>query len=405
MIKHLSMAFLFIACTQSVYSADLFGISISSPNTTNPEFDTYNGNFTNIDDLFNATEQTNIASQITGYDQHSAANIEITMGESSANLIYLADDSNLAFRMPGCSAIDKDFSNPSGSRTINENSFREYINRQDISNKINSCLSKTNGNVVVMFPTETDSVPGSNGGLFNPRNTGKGDQEKFGVGLVVGYSSTGKLNSSVLTLPISYTHYYEEEGRKLKISAPISYIDVNGSKAYKASLGLIYTRPMNERWTVIPAARLGITVSRDMGVAATLASAYVTNRYEFPYRNKHITLANMVGVMTTLDVNLGGYKNSYDLSNQVVKNGIAVEFPQTFNMFGGKTSIQASLANTQYFGDKMRVDNYTDIAVSFGTRRKVGNKDNSQDNLQLGFTYTVGNHGYKGGKLNFGYEF
>ncbi len=392
MTNRFLIVFLFIAYAQPVFSEDLFGITISSDDFDKPYDDKpYNKTFKSIDELYAATEQKNI-SKIKGYNQNSAAEIDITLGKSSAKILYGANSSALEFSMPGCAGVSISFDDTK-SRTANENSLRTHLNRPDINKKIRAC----SGINTVICLTNC-------GGNFLDPVGSDSNNEKFHAGVTLGYSSTGKLNSSILTLPLSYTHYFEEEGRKLKLSAPISYVDINGSKAYKASLGLIYTRPINERWTIIPAARLGVTISKDMGIAATIASGYFTNRYEFPYRNKHITLANMVGVMTSVDVNIGGYKKPYDLNNQVIKNGIAVEFPQTFNMFGGKTSLQTSLANTQYFGDKMLIDNYTDIAVSFGTRRKVGNKDN-QDSLQLGFTYTVGNHGYKGGKLNFGYEF
>jgi len=175
------------------------------------------------------------------------------------------------------------------------------------------------------------------------------------------------------------------------LSAPISYIDINGSKVFKVSGGAAYTRPMNEKWTVIPAFRVGLTGSDDMAIGATTVSATVTNQYEFSHKNKHITLSNMLGLMTSLDYSIGDFNSYYDVDNQVIKNGITVEYPLTYKMFGGETS--------------MEFDNYTDIAVSMGTRRKVGGKDNTQDSMQLGFTFTTGKRGYRGGKINFGYKF
>ncbi len=396
MIKQLSFLFL-IATSQATFAEDLYSIKITSDDLS-PDI-SFTQNYSNIDDLIKATEQSNIA--LAGYNQKTQATIAIMLGNTPATISYRTGETELKFSISDCD-VDKTFSG--ASRTINENSFRDYLNNNedDVLGTISGCLVRDNPHdpVAVTFRDWVEF-----GEAFTHTSDLESQQENFGVGLVAGHFSTGKQSHSILTLPLSYTHYFKEQGRKLKFTAPLSYIDVNGSKAYKGSLGIAYTKPMNKRWTIIPAARIGITASNDMGTAATIASAFVTNVYEFPYGNKHVTLANMVGMLTTVDLDIGDLKSYYDLNNQVIKNGIAVEFPQTFNMFGGKTSIQASLANTQFFGDEMRVDNYTDIAVSFGTRRKVGNKDNSQDSLQLGFTYTVGNHGYKGGKLNFGYEF
>lgn len=401
MIKRLSLSLVFIIFTQPLFG-DLYSIEITLPDSTNPTSpsNTFTQSYDNINDLIDATMQRNIAT-LTEYNQNSAATIAVQLGKTSANISYATNSSDLIFTISSCD-VNKTFSG--ASRTVNENRFRDYLdnNEGDILGTIADCLVRDNPSdpVAVTFRDWVEF-----GEAFTRTSNINAEQENFGVGLVAGHFSTGDQSHSILTLPLSYTHYFEEQGRKLKFTAPLSYIDVNGSKAYKGSLGIAYTRPINKRWTIIPAARVGITASNDMGTAATIASALVTNVYEFPYGNKHVTLANMVGVLTTIDLDIGDLKSYYDLNNQVIKNGIAVEFPQRFNMFGGKTSIQASLANTQFFGDEMRIDNYTDIAVSFGTRRKVGNKDNSQDSLQLGFTYTVGNHGYKGGKINFGYEF
>ena len=395
MIKTLSIIFS-IALTLSAYSDDLYSIKITSTDSQDTIDKTYN----NIDDLIKATEQKNIA--LAGYTQNSQAEIAIMLGNTPATISYVAGSTELIFKVNNCN-INKTFS-AGASRTINENSFRDYLNNNedDVLGTISGCLVKDNPHDPVA--TTFRDLAEFDDAFKNTSNIDE-NQGNFGAGLIAGQFSTGTQGHSIITLPLSYTHYFEASGRKLKLTAPLSYININSSKAYKAGLGAAYTRPMNDRWTIIPAARLGLTASDDMGTAATIASVFITNVYEFPYKNKHITLANMVGALKTLDLNIGNFKSYYDLSNQVIKNGISVEFPQTYNLFGGKTSIQASIANTQFFGDKMSVDNYTDIALSFGTRRKAGGKDNSQDNLQLGFTYTVGNHGYKGGKLNFGYEF
>jgi len=386
-----------IFLTLSAFSDGLYSIEISS--TDLPNATPFTQDYDNIDALIKATEQKNIA--LTGYTQNSQATIDIMLGNTPASISYAQGSTALVFLVEGCD-VNKTFSG--FSRTANETSFRDYINNNEegVLGKISDCLLEDNPHDPVAIQIREMAEFGPE---FIRKNNLDNKQENFGVGLVAGHFSTGEQSHSILTLPLSYTHYYKEKGRNLKLTAPISFIDVNGSKAYKISLGAAYTRSMNERWTIIPAARLGITASNDMGTGATILSATVTNVYNFPYGDKHITLANMVGVIKSLDLDIGKFKSYYDVNNQVIKNGIAVELPQTYRMFGGKTSLQVSLANTQFFGDKINIDNYTDVAISFGTRRKVSNKDNSQDSIQLGLTYTVGNHGYKGGKLNFGYEF
>lgn len=385
MIKRLFLSLLFVAFSQSTLAEDNYSIKITS--TNNGITDTYDESFKDINNLIDASQQTSLDSNLDNYNQNSPAVMDITLGEKDAKITYAEGDTKLVFSM---GSINKVFNE--GSRAANETAFRKYINH----NK-DRILQIINGQ---FFSPPTLLDPPPIGG-----DSPDDDESGTGFGFSVGHYSVGNQNHNVLTLPLSYTHYYEEEGRKLKLTAPLSYIDINGSKVYKVGLGAAYTRPINERWTIIPSARIGLTASDDMAIGATVVSAYLTNRYEFPYKNKHITLSNMVGVLTSLDYSLGGFDSYYDVNNQVIKNGISIEYPLTYKMFGGKTSMEISLANTQFFGDKVFVDNYTDIALSMGTRRKVGGKDNTQDSIQLGITYTVGNKGYKGGKINFGYKF
>ena len=388
MIKRLSLSLLFTIFTHSLFAGELYNIEITSGKST------YQESFDSIVDLIDASQQSNLAINLTGYNQLSAALMDIRLGDKKATIVYEAGKSELTFTMGDCGIVKKF---DEGSRARTEETFRKYLNKN--RGNILNCLYD-GGRIV--------GGPESSGGDWagpDEDTTPEDGEQGGGLGLSVGRYSIGNQNHTVLTLPLSYTHYYKEQGRKLKLSAPLSYIDVNGSKVYKVAVGAAYTRPMNEKWTVIPAVRIGLTGSDDMAIGATTVSATVTNRYELPYHNKHITLSNMVGVMTSLNYSLGGFDSYYDVDNQIFKNGITVEYPLSYKVLGGKTSMELSLANTQLFGNKTHVDNYTDIAVSMGTRRKVDKKDNTQDSMQLGLTYTIGNKGYKGGKINFGYKF
>ena len=381
MIKSLSF-FFFLIISQIAVAEDIFSIDISSGSENDYH------SFDNIDELFDASQQNNFAANLPSYiPEVSPASIKVKLANVDATLDYGQNSSMLTFKMPAC-GIDKNFDG--GSRGKTENELRDYLNENH--DRILTC--SYNGEVIDDL---IEDIP--------PDNTPDDNEAGNSIGLSVGQYSVGNRNYNVLTLPLSYTHYFEEKGRKLKLAAPLSYIDVNGSKIYKVDLGATYTRPMNEKWTIIPAAHIGLTASDDLAIGATVVSAYVTNRYEFPYKNNHITLSNMVGALTSVNYSIGDFDSYYDVSSQVLKNGISVEHPLTYKMLGGKTSMEFSLANTQFFGDKRLIDNYTDIAVSMGTRRKVGGKDNTQDSMHLGLTYTIGKKGYKGGKINFGYQF
>jgi len=292
------------------------------------------------------------------------------------------------------------------SRAANENSFRDFLdnNTDGVLTDIADCLVSDNASDPVAVTIRNWVEFGEGFTVNSNLQSSQDSQENFGLGIAAGHFSSGDQSHSIVTIPLSYVYYFEEEGKKLTFTAPVSYIDVDGSRAFKGSIGTAFTKPMNDNWTIIPAVRLGATSSSELGTGAAIAAALVTNIYEFPYGDNNIKLANMIGGITTIEASVGDLESYYDLNNQVLKNGISIEIPQAFTAFGGKTSIQASIANTQFFGDEVAVDNYTDMAISFGTRKKLGNKDN-QDSLHLGLTYTIGNGDYRGGKINFGYEF
>lgn len=407
MLKRLLFLFCVVAFNQTIFAADLFSTEIKINGLDGAIRDSYES----LDKLLDATKQKNLLTnpELEGYEQDkSQASIHIDLRGIDAFIDYAANDSMLVFTIKSLN-IHEEFDEQS-TRVGNENDFKDYINdnKNGILDEITKALVKTDS---------LDPVTGGNGLLQEMvaedsstaydlvKGADKGLTKGYGAGLVAGHFSTADHSQTLITLPLSYTHYFEDPRKKLKLTAPISYINVNGSKAYKGSVGVSYTMPMNDKWTLIPAARLGLVGSNDMGSSAAMASASVSNLYEVPYGDNHITLSNMVGALTTLDVKLGSLESPYDLNNQVIKNAVSVEIPQRFKMFGGKTSLEVTLANTQFFGEDLYIDNYTDIAVSMGTRRKVGGKDNSQDSIHLGLTYTLGKHGYKGGKVNFGYKF
>lgn len=413
-------------------SDELFSTQIQINDDVNQEDFSSTDKFTDLDNLIDSAMQTNLLgitdSQGGLYNQqNSKVKISMLFRGISAFVEYKADeykgaagqdlfDTTLSFKIDVID-IDKDFcvtrnneNHCVSTRVDNENDFRDYIddNEDNIQDKIAKYLVKNDafepvtgpGGLIPAMATEDfgnayDLVRGSD----------ESTKQSYSAGLEAGYFCTDGHCQSLITVPLNYTHYFEESGKKLKLSAPISYIDVDGSKAYKGSFGASFTKPMNNKWTIIPSARIGIVGSDDMGSSATVASLSLSNIYDFPYGDKHITLANMVGFQKSLDVKLGGLGSPYDLNTQVLKNGVTVEIPQRYTMFGGKTSLEVSLANTQFFGEDLYIDNYTDIAVSLGTRRNLGSKDKTEDSMQLGLTYTLGKRGYKGGKLNFGYKF
>lgn len=422
----------FIVFVQVVNAAnELFSTTIKIKNQNNEESTAITKKYTSLDNLIDSAMQDELIN-ISDYDQQtSKVDIILSIRGLTSVIEYKAEkytsaagddrfDTKLTFKIDDID-VNESFCAKEvvinnqkrciSTRVDNENKFRDYVedNRDGIQNKIAKYLVKTDAFEPVtgpdgLIPTmATEDF--SNANQLARGSDDSSSKNSIGSGLAAGYFCTDDHCQSLITLPLNYTHFFNESGKKLKLSAPISYINVDGSKAFKGNFGASLTQPMNKKWTIIPSVRLGVVGSADMGSSATIASLSVSNIYDFPYRSKHISFANMIGFQKSLDVKLGGLESPYDLNTQVIKNGFSVEIPQRFTMLGGKTSIEASLANTQFFGEDLYIKNTTDIALSIGTRRKLGKKDKYEDGMQLGVTYTLGEHGYQGGKFNFGYKF
>jgi len=411
--KLIAISLFSIGCAP-VYAADNFSISIMAPENSN-SFDDFNDNYNSIEELFDAVEQDNFEN-LPGYTNTSAVTATLNVRGVTALIEYEQGSSRLRFSVPSLGIV-QDFGD-FGTREANEDAFEDYL-----ESNADGILTKMLQRMVAT--TATDPVAGNPNSLMSTMvgadfdaaydmasNTKKQNsteegatRRKFEAGLEVGRFSANGVTKNLLTLPVSYTHYFEDPNKRLKLSAPLSYIETNGSKAFKGSFGAALSYPINEKWAVIPAARVGLLASEDMGSAAVVYSGSLTSLYQFPYKDMSLIVGNMVSVMTTGDIKVADKELSYELSNQVIKNGVSIEKPIEYKMLGKLSSVEFSLANTQFFGDNLYIDNYTDLAVSLGTRQRVKGASETDNSVHIGLTYTLGQHGYSGGKLNFGYKF
>lgn len=393
------------------YAADNFNVIINTENQT------INDGFNTFEEIFDAIEQ-NRFNQITGYTNQSAATVNINLRGIDALVKYDQNSSILNFSIP--SIVDKTFNE--GTRTLNENALEDFLKKNQ-DGTLTKILQKA------AAETATDPVAGNPDSLmstmaladfnaahdmatFNTKRekqvnaAGKSDNNKLEIGLEAGRSSANNgVEKNLLTLPLSYTHYFDDPRKQLKISSPLSYVETNNSKSYKGSLGAALSYPINGQWTLIPAARVGVLGSKDLGTATAIYSGSLTSLYHFSYKNMNVMVGNMLSIIQTADLKIEDYELSYQLSNQILKNGISVERPMNYKVLGKKASSEFSISNTQFFGDNLHIENHTDLALSIGTRKRVGGASATADSMHVGITYTIGEHGYNGGKLNFGYKF
>ncbi|MGC1497920.1 MAG: hypothetical protein WA790_19100 [Sulfitobacter sp.] len=226
----------------------------------------------------------------------------------------------------------------------------------------------------------------------------------FGFGARLGRYTANGVTQNVIELPLSYTIPLKDPRYGVVLDAPITYIETAGTDTFSFSLGAGLRVPVYDNWTITPSLRVGATGSVDLGSVGVLYSAAVTSSFRWSMQNLDWELGNMVGyTQTSGAIGADDLEIDYDLQNTVMRNGISISKPTSRRIFGDKTTWKLSVVNTQIFGDEVFIDNYTDVAFSFGT---VASKNGlNWDSVRLGLTYTFANEDYDGFRLNLGYQF
>ncbi len=250
----------------------------------------------------------------------------------------------------------------------------------------------------------------TNGTVVGPDNafsaTGEteGDAPNIiGAGARFGRFAAGDFNSNVIDLPFRYVVPLADPRYAINFDMPLTYVESEGAKSYAASFGTGIRVPVLDNWSITPAIRVGATGSVETGGAALLYSASATSNYEFDFGPVQMALGNGATFIQSAPLNLGDFDVDYDLTNFVVRNGIEFSGETPFSILGETVTWEASVVNTQFFGDALFVENATDVSVSFGT--EASESGLVWDSLRLGLTYTFTDSDFQGFRLNFGYQF
>ena len=374
--------------------ATTFQLSIDANNQIS------NQSFSSIDALFDSAEEDSFKSLIPDYQAgKTAVKATLNARDIIATSSYAENESSLIFKVDSL-GISKEFDG--GTRKKSSELLRNYITQN--GNGILTQLLKAG-----IETTGIDPAAGNPDSLmanmvaadFDNASAANSSTQKSGrgIGFSAGRSTIDGHEKNMLTLPLSYTHYFEKPGYQLRVNAPLSYVETDQSKAYKASVGAALRIPISQNFSITPAFRTGIVTSKDMGTASNINSVSLTSIYHQKWNKINLSFANLIGVIKTQGLSSNNVDIDYNLSNQVVKNGISIELPSGMNLAGKEISGSVSVANTYFTGSKMYIDHYNDLAFSLGTVK------NDHDSLRIGLTYTKGPKGYSSSMLNFGYKF
>jgi hypothetical protein len=421
--------------------ADVFSVNAKIENIEE-NTDTFN----KIEDLFASFESAeNITNLLASYNELSPASFDLNVRGLPATATYIENSQELTFRVP---SLGIDLSFTGATRDDSQDMFTDFLEADgdDILQRMLQELVATtpidpvagNPNSAVarmgmadfgfgtdfnmgpaMAPSDVNWSTATRGGSGTlstggtstdggPRGgagpVGEQSTSAWSLGLSAGRFSAGEYDNELISLPIQYTRYGEDPRRQLRISMPISYIDTEGSTSYNASLGIGYRFPIvNDDWSLTPAARVGAVGSEDLGSAAIVYSASLTSNYNFYLEDLKIALGNMVGYYATSSLDAGDYEIDYDLQNGMTKNGLSFEGSTGRKLLSQPTSWQVAGTWTLFWGDDLFIEEFYDIAVTWGTR--LTNVSASTRTMRFGLTYTVGEHDFDGFRLNFGYTF
>lgn len=223
----------------------------------------------------------------------------------------------------------------------------------------------------------------------------------IGAGVSFGSFSQGGLTNQAVTLPLSYTFRSQADARRqLTIYAPISVTTVAGAKSYAVNLGASYRFPVNNEWAITPGLGYGIAGSIDLGSAASMLGASVTNQYTLRQDGYDLAFGNTVGIYQSRKISLGGYSFDPSIKNTVFRNGILLSVPTV--VLGQKMAYELSLINTLYAGTGLYSRQYNELGFTLGTNKSA---DSTRSYLRGGLSYLQGQNGIRGFKANLGYWF
>ncbi len=219
---------------------------------------------------------------------------------------------------------------------------------------------------------------------------------KMPAGITVsgGTFRSGSYRGSTLTLPLSYAIEFSEDSRKkqLKFRLPVTYIQVEGGDVFSAPPGVALTLPVSDSWSLTPTVSYGVTGSVDLASASQMLGGTLTSRKEFDdlrIKDTKVTLANMIGYLTTLKVAIGDIVYDPGIVNMVYKNGITVESPLGFQMFEWHpVTLEASYTHSYFAGTELFLNQYHEVAPSMGSGSDA--LDWLPSDLQRGVTSVFG---------------
>ncbi len=200
-------------------------------------------------------------------------------------------------------------------------------------------------------------------------------QNEVGIGLMAsstqakvdpsGGAPGGTFATMSLTLPFSYTAKLDSDPRKkIRVDLPLTYSDSEGASSYSLGLGLAYTHPLTDEWSLTPAVGVGAAGSQDLGSAGGVGSYSLTSAYTWRFDAVALSMGNSIGQYQSLGFKIGDVEAEADIKNTVFTNGFLLTGPNS--LISKNLVVEYSLIDTRITGDEVYTDSSDEIGVALG---------------------------------------
>jgi hypothetical protein len=216
-------------------------------------------------------------------------------------------------------------------------------------------------------------------------------QNEIGIGLVysktAAQSSGGDYETSGIVVPLSYTAKLDSDPRKkIRVDLPLGYADTDGAVSYSLGLGVAYTHPLSDVWTLTPALGVGATGSDDLGAAGGVGSYSLTSAYTWRLGGFALSMGNAIGRYDALAVSIGDVEAEADITNTVITNGLLLTGPNS--LIARNLVMEYSFTDTRITGDEVYADTYDEIGIALGYLKSRSGVIDSYS--KAGLSYLVG---------------
>lgn len=220
---------------------------------------------------------------------------------------------------------------------------------------------------------------------------------QFGAGLGITRADANGYRSTAVDMPLSYTaHLDRYPGHKLRFDLPLSYVDAEGATSYSVGLGVAYTYPMSEVWTLTPGLGIGATSSDDLGAAGGVGALSLTSAYTWRLGNYALSMGNSIGQYDSLPIKIGSVEAEAEIGNLVFTNGLLLTGPNS--LLARDLVMEFSLQDTRLSGDDVYSRQYNELGVALGLL--TTDMGVIKRHLKGGVSYLVGENDIRAIKLS-----